>query len=161
MKPTVFTILFSLLAFSSYSQATIVGPVKKYKVWELLAKEGKYHKAIDTLHYFLEKTDSLNEHAENWHLGQYYASINDYDSAIKYFRKSSNCFHRLVDREWRLYFKGTVAFLKRNDKKLKRISERLWRIHSAYYEGNAIVIKQLYDNFDKNYMEAYESVFKR
>ena len=90
-----------------------------------------------------------------WHLGQMYACDNDYATAIIYLKKSTNMGGRLMDREWRLYYKGTLAFLKKDKMKLKTCHTRLWGKHSSYYEKNACALKGLYENFDKPYREAY------
>lgn len=126
------------------------------KLWRTLSSEGKYTDAIKILLDSLHTDKNRNKSADYWHIGQLYAYANDYKTAIIYIKKSSGFFDRLLDREWRLYYKGTIAFLKRDKKKLKTCNAKLWKKHSEYYYKNACTLCNLYENFDKPYKEASE-----
>jgi len=128
---------------------------RKLEKWEELANKGKYKDAIDELVNYININPKKNKHRDYWHLGQLYAFDDNYHKALKYFRKSTNIFDKLADREWKLYYKGTIAFLKRDKDKLKRTIDKLLKMHSLYYKENANRLKALYDNFEKTYLEAY------
>jgi len=123
--------------------------------WSKLANEEKYQEAIKVL--FIElKNDSLNDkHSIYWHIGQMYAMNDDYKNAIKYFKKSTQFYFWIFDREYYLYDKGTIAFVKRNKKKLGHCQKILQKKNSYYYRKNLLTIKSLNENFDKSYKEAY------
>lgn len=101
-----------------------------------------------------------NKNAIFWHIGQLYAYNNEYNYAIEYMKKSTSFLDQLFDREWRLYYKGTIAFLKKDMKNLKNYNDKLWNKHSEYYYFNACKLKALYDNFDKSYKLAYDEPCK-
>jgi len=93
--------------------------------WSKLADEGKYQEAIDELFIELEKDSIKNKHSIHWHIAQMYAFDNDYQNAIKYFRKSIKFYIWIFDREYYLYYKGTIAFVKRNKKRLENCQKNL------------------------------------
>ena len=128
---------------------------RKVEKWEQLANEGNYQEAINLLLKSMEENKNAHKHRDYWHIGQYFALDNNYNKAIIYLKKSTNIFQRSVDREWRLYYKGTIAFLKRNKRDLKKYHDKLWKNHSGYYEKNACRLKALYENFEKPYKDAY------
>ena len=123
--------------------------------WSKLANEEKYQEAIKEL--FIElKNDSLkNKHSIYWHIGQMYAMDNDYKNAIKYFKKSTPFYVWIFDREYYLYYKGTIAFVKRNKKRLGYCQKKLKKKNTYYYRRNLETINSLVENFDKSYKEAY------
>ena len=129
----------------------------KQELWRELADSNRYHEAINILLDSIIISRQDNKKGMYWHVGQLYAYNNEYSFAIEYLKKSTNCFDRIFDREWRLYYKGTIAFLEKDKKKLKRCNDKLCKKHSAYYSFNSLKLKALYDNFDKPYKLAYES----
>lgn len=113
----------------------------------------------DAIAVLLDSIQNRKQKENNWnywHLGQLYACINEYAIAIEYLKKSTSCVDKIVDREWRLYCNGTIAFLKRDKRKLKIYYDKLWNKHSSYYYFNACMVKLLYENFEKPYREVYE-----
>jgi hypothetical protein len=153
--------IFVLFAFIPvcYSQTTNESDVSKKEtkeIWRELADKGKYHEAINILLDSIQTGKPKNKNGAYWHVGQLYAFNNEYDCALKYMKESTGFFNRLFDREWRLYYKGTIAFLKRDKKKLGICNDKLWNKHSGYYSFNAHKLKALYENFDKSYKVAYE-----
>ena len=123
--------------------------------WRALADEERYHEAISILLDSLQNIQKKNKHANYWHIGQLYACNNEYNFAVKYMKKSTNFLDKLFDREWRLYLNGTLAFLKRNQPKLKVCNDKLLHKHSDYYKFNVCTLNALYENYDKPYKLAY------
>ncbi len=130
------------------------------ELWRALADSGKYNDAINILLDSLNTNKHKNNHGTYWHVGQLYACNNEYAFALKYIKKSTSFFDKLFDREWRLYYKGTIAFLKKDKEKLKIYNYKLWNKHSDYYYFNACKLNALYDNFDKPYLVAYNITCK-
>jgi len=81
--------------------------------------------------------------------------LHEYAIAIEYIKKSTGFFDKIIDREWRLYYNGTIAFLKKDMRKLKICHDKLWNRHSGYYYFNACKLKALYENFEKPYRVAF------
>ena len=153
------SIIFCVLIFCSICKSQTTENYKCPRLikekWMLLSDSGKYDEAIKILFDTIHHSKAKNKLRDYWHLGQLYACVGRYDTAIVYLRKSTNFFNKLFDREWRLYFKGTIAFLKKDQKKLTVCYNRLWKKHSAYYESNACKLKLLYDNYEKPYKTIY------
>jgi len=125
------------------------------ELWRELADSGRHNDAINILLDSIQKSKKKDKYRNNWHLGQLYACIDEYDIAIEYIKKSTGCFDVIMDREWRLYYKGTIAFLKKDKRKLKVCNTRLWNKHSDYYYINACRLNALYENFEKPYRVAF------
>lgn len=124
--------------------------------WRELADSGRYDDAIVILLDSIQKNKHINKNSTYWHLGQLYACNNKYEIAIEYMKKSTSFFDKIFDREWRLYYMGTIAFLEKDKPKLKTCNDKLWNKHSEYYYFNACKLKALYENFDKPYKLVYE-----
>lgn len=140
---------FSCVNFAQNTNKTYTCKIQTKELWRELADSGRYNEAIKIL---LDSADICkNSKSIYWHIGQLYACNNDYDLAIKYMKKSSSFFDKLFDKEWRLYFNGTLAFLNRDKKKLNFYYQKLWKKHSEYYYSNAFLLKTLNENFDLNY----------
>jgi hypothetical protein len=147
-------LIFPLIFYAQSSVEKYSCKKEKPELWRLLSEEGKYKDAIKVILDSLNANKTRNKSADYWHIGQLYAFDNDYKTAIVYIKKSSGFFNRLFDREWRFYYKGTIAFLKRDKKKLKTYNTKLWEKHSEYYHKNACTLNNLYENFEKPYKEA-------
>ncbi len=163
MKILFYTlIIFTFLATSSAqtTKKSYVCKKETKELWRELADSGKYHDAIKILLDSIQTSKHKNKNGTYWHIGQLYAYNNEYDFAIEYMKKSTSFFDQLFDREWRLYYKGTIAFLKKDKEKLKKYNDKLWNKHSAYYYFNACKLKALHDNFDKPYKLAYDEACK-
>jgi len=155
--------LYSLIILTFFSTSIAQTTKKNYickkaekELWRELADSGRYHDAINILLDSIQTSKQKNKNGTYWHIGQLYASNNEYAFAIKYIKKSTSFFDKLFDREWRLYYNGTIAFLNKDKKKLKICNDKLWKKHSEYYYFNACKLKALYENFDKPYKLAYK-----
>lgn len=153
-------LIFPLFFYAQSSAEKYSCKKEKPELWRLLSNEGKYKDAIKLLLDSLQANKTKNKSADYWHIGQLYAFDNDYKNAIFYIKKSSGFFDRLFDREWRLYYKGTIAFLKKDKEKLKTYNTKLWIKHSEYYYKNACTLNNLYENFEKTYSEALKVACK-
>ncbi|PLW95056.1 MAG: hypothetical protein C0592_00930 [Marinilabiliales bacterium] len=129
--------------------------VRVMQKWELLSQEGKFDEAIIELNRHIDSTGNKSKHQNYWHLGQLYAFNNDYDTAVQYMKKSTSIFDLMFDKYWRLYYKGTIAFLQRDKEKLQKYYLKLLQHNSAYYERNTKTLESLYLNFDEQYFDAY------
>lgn len=147
-------LIFPLIFYAQSSSEKYNCKKEKPELWRILSGEGKYKEAIKVILDSISANKSKNKNADYWHIGQLYAFDNDYKTAIVYIKKSSGFFNKLFDREWRLYYKGTIAFLKRDKKKLKTYNAKLQEKHSEYYYKNACTLNNLYQNFDISYKEA-------
>lgn len=156
----LFTIILfhSCAIFAQTDQNKYVCKKLEKEHWRELSEHGKFKEAISELFDTLQHQKHVNKHSVYWHIGQLYAFDNDYEKAIHYLKKSTNIFSRTFDREWRLYFNGTIAFLQKDKEKLQKCYDKLWNKHSAYNEKNALVLKGLYDNFDKTYWEVLQKL---
>jgi len=111
--------------------------------WRQLADSGRYNEAIEVLLDSIQKDNHKADRRNYWHVGQLYAFNNEYAEAIEYMKKSTGFFDKIFDREWRLYYNGTIAFLSRNKHKLNDCNEKLWNRHTQYYYVNACRLKSL------------------
>lgn len=152
----IYLLIFPLIFYAQSSSEKYSCKKENPELWRVFSDEGKYKEAIKIILDSINANKSINKSADYWHIGQLYAFDNEYKTAIVYMKKSSGYFIRLFDREWRLYYKGTIAFLERNKKKLKKYNTKLWKKHSGYYYKNACTLNNLYENFDKTYKEASE-----
>lgn len=143
---------------TSMAQTTNKSICKKEakELWRELADSGRFDDAINILLDSIQKNKQKEKSSYYWHVGQLYACNNEYTKALAYMKKSTNFFDKLFDREWRLYYNGTIAFLKKDKKKLKKSNDKLWNKHSDYYYHNACKLKLLYENFEKTYREVYD-----
>jgi hypothetical protein len=160
MKPIkllLFTVILfhSCALFAQTDQNKYVCKKLEKEHWRELSEQGKFKEAISELFDTLQHQKQVHKHAVYWHIGQLYAFDNDYDNAIRYLKKSAHIFDKLADREWRLYFKGTIAFLQKDKEKLKKFCDKLWNKHTGYNEKNALMLKALYENYDKTYREIF------
>lgn len=147
-------LLFPLIFYAQSSSEKYSCKNEKPELWRVLSDKEKYKEAIKVIFDSLQANKKRNKSADYWHIGKLYAFDNDYKTAIVYIKKSSGFLIRLFDREWRLYYKGTIAFLERDKKRLKTYNTKLWEKHSEYYYKNACTLNNLYQNFDKSYKEA-------
>ncbi|MDD2634749.1 MAG: hypothetical protein PHW82_04550 [Bacteroidales bacterium] len=153
-------ITFQLHNIGIFAQADSTGflcRTRELQAWEVLSQNGKYEEAIVELTQQIDLDNKRLNNKDYWHLGQLYAYKNDYIIAIYYLKKSTNLFDRIFDKEWRFYYKGTIAFLKRDKDKLLKYYEKLQKQNSTYYKRNANTLKSLYENFEKGYFEAYNN----
>jgi tetratricopeptide (TPR) repeat protein len=157
-KLFLFLVVTHFLCFEISAQINRTESLCKKRVlqkWEILSQEGKYEEAIAELQKQMDLEDNKSKHKNYWHLGQLYAFNGDYATAISHLKKSTNMFDLLFDKFWRYYYKGTIAFLQRDKTKLNKYNSKMQKKKSAYYEGSTNTLKSLYENFDKEYVEAY------
>ncbi|MCK9498806.1 MAG: hypothetical protein M0Q45_04795 [Bacteroidales bacterium] len=155
--PTSLSVLFIMFSVCfSQENKSVICNLRTTEKWRIFAEEEKYSQALEILFDSIESSNCKNKNSIYWHIGQVYAYDNDYQTAIKYLKKSSDIFSLTFDRDWRLYYKGTIAFLKRDKNKLEKIGTKLCAKHSAYYYRNVCVVKSLNENFDDTYKNAYE-----
>jgi len=136
----IFFVIIHILCFGISAQInTTVSSCKQRELqkWELLSQEGKYEEAIIELQKQIVLGDKKSKHKDYWHLGQLYAFENDYATAVVYIKKSTNTIDLLVDKYWKYYYKGTIAFLQRKKNKLHKYYKKMQKEKSEYYEGNA------------------------
>jgi len=150
----VFTFFSACMAQTTNRDFVCKKEIKE--LWRELADSGRYHEAINILMDSIQKGKQKNKKSSYWHVGQLYACNNEYELAIEYLKKSTSFIDQIFDREWRLYYKGTIAFLKRDKKKLKVYNDRLWKKHSDYYYFNACKLKAFYENFGMPYSRVYD-----
>jgi hypothetical protein len=155
--------LYSLFMFTFFSATIAQTTNNNYickkaekELWRELADSGSYNDAITILLDSIPTSKQKDKHRNYWHLGQLYACNNEYAIAIEYLKKSTGFFDKIIDREYRLYYNGTIAFLKKDKQKQKICNDKLWNKHSDYYYSNACRLKALYDNFEKPYKVAYD-----
>lgn len=134
--------------------------MKAKEQWRVYADSGRYNEAIDILLDSIQKSKHKDQKKYYWHIGQLYACIDEYDTAIDYLKKSAGFFDTFIDREWRLYYRGTIAFLKKDKRKLYHYTDKLWNKHSAYNYSNACRLKALYENFETPYRVAFKKPCK-
>ncbi len=159
MKICLYSLVIFTFFYSSIAQTTNKNnkcQKETKELWRELADSGRYNDAITILLDSIKKSKQKDKHGNYWHVGQLYACMNEYTIAIDYIRKSTSFFDKIIDREYRLYYNGTIAFLKKDKRKLKIYSEKLWNKHSDYYYSNACRLKVLFENFEKPYRVAYD-----
>ena len=153
-----FACIFSLQLFAQTHNMELSSENQNSK-WRDLKREGKYSEAITCLKKeFKVVSNRRQKHDVYWHIGQMHAFNNNYDSALVYIRKSTSWLTFLVDRQFYWYYRGTIAFLKRDREKLKRYHLKLWSNKNGYYRKNALMLKAMYDYFEKSYEEIYGTV---
>lgn len=123
--------------------------------WRKLSKNGNFVEAASELLYLVLSDSTRNENADFWHIGQLYATDNQYEKAIFYFKKSMIGRSENDDKQYWWYYKGTLAFLQKNKSELKKYSNLLEENHTNYYANNAKILKSLLLNFKKPYSKAY------
>lgn len=139
---------------------TLTDSLEQNIEWRELRDEGRYSDAIECLRNDLNAVEnSKQKHAIYWHIGQMYAFKNDYDSAVTFIKKSTSFLSYLFDSQFYWYYRGTMAFLKRDKKKLHKYYLKLWPYKNGYYRKNALMLKKLFDDFGKPYSEIYGTVF--
>lgn len=151
----VFAFILCLMSFYVLAQCDST-EVCQIEEWRMHSNSGNYKKAIECLNQELQKAEHRHQkHSILWHLGQMYACENEYDTAIIFLKRSTNLWTCLVDRQFYWYYRGTIAFLKRDKKKLYKYYLKLWPYKNGYYRKNALMLKRLYDNFEKPYSENF------
>ncbi|GLU44742.1 hypothetical protein [Allomuricauda sp. NBRC 101325] len=150
--------IFSLMYVGIYAQEkthpnnpSVIITDEAPEKWRILSDDGKYLEAASELLFLLLSDSSRNAHADYWHIGQMYAMANDYEKAIFYMDKAAV---DISDEQWIWYYKGTIAFLKRDKPKLQKYADLLGKEHSKYYKVNADALEKLLVNFDKGYGKA-------
>lgn len=104
--------------------------------------------------YQVQSDSTRNEHADYLHIARSYGYLNDYEKAIFYLNESMDGLSEKDDKLFWWYYKGTLAFFKRDKKKLKLYLDKLKENHSSYYKNNYKTLESLYFNFGKGYLEA-------
>jgi tetratricopeptide (TPR) repeat protein len=123
----------------------------------MYSNEGNYNKAIACLKHELDTAENKRQkHNTLWHLGQMYACKNDYDTAILFMKKATHLMTYFIDKQFYWYYRGTIAFLKRDKEKLQKYYRKLWPYRDGYYRKNALMLKKLYDDFEKPYAEIFQ-----
>ncbi len=90
-----------------------------------------------------------------WHLGQLYATNNEYEKAIHEMIKTLRPLDGTQDelnRSWNYYVHGTIAFLKGEQDKLDLYIDSLVK---SPVSMNSDVLLRLRSNIDKPYKKAY------
>lgn len=153
---TVFTLTLCVVSFSLFAQCDSAEICKTVE-WRMHSNAGSYNKAIKCLNRDLEKAENKHQkHSILWHLGQMYACNNEYDTAIVFMQKSTHYMVYFIDRQFYWYYRGTMAFLKRDKKKLHKYYMKLWPYRNGYYRKNAVMLKSLHDDFEKPYREIFQ-----
>ncbi len=147
MKQIIF-ILSLLFASSSFSQKS------SDPIWWKMEREGEYLKVANHLLYKVQSDTTRNTHADYLHIARNYGYLNDYDKAIFYLNKSMDGESEQKDELYWWYYKGTIAFFKRDKKTLEIYLKKLESNYTPFYENNYKTLKSLYLNFDKGYKEA-------
>jgi len=127
--------------------------------WRKLADNKEYEKGANLIVSYLKNNKThTNKHSLYWHAGQLFAKAQKDQQAIRYFRKTYNFLYRWFGGEdgktWYFYAKGTVAFIKRDKEKLHKMIE-IWN-KNLPKDGNYDTLIQLYENWDKKYLEITE-----
>jgi len=112
--PILLVITFFSASMAQTTNRDFVCKKEIKELWRELADSGRYHEAINILMDSIQKGKQKNKKSSYWHVGQLYACNNEYELAIEYLKKSTSFIDQIFDREWRLYYKGTIAFLQRD-----------------------------------------------
>jgi len=138
--------------FLLYSLHT-VGQSKEEPIWWQMERDGQYLEVISYLLYKVQSDSTRNKHADYLHVARNYGYLNNYEKAIFYWKKSYDMTDK-IDSEFSLYYLGTLAFFERDKKTLEKCYKELEKYHSEYYKNNYLILKSLYENFEKGYHEA-------
>lgn len=127
--------------------------------WRKLANTKEYEKAGNMIVSYLKKNKKrTNSQSLQWHAGQMFAKAQNDKQAIFYFKKTYNFLYRLFGgdegKAWYFYAKGTVAFIKRDKERLQKMIQK-WD-KNLPKDRNYDALVQLYENWDKKYLEATE-----
>lgn len=127
--------------------------------WRKLSDGKHYAEAAELMAYYIKNSpNAQKKHSLNWHAGQMYAFAGDNSEGIRYMKKTYNLLYRWFGgedgRQWYYYAKGTKAFLRGNERQLKRMI-RLWDKHGYEQEANYRTLTKLITNWSKSYDEAY------
>lgn len=90
-----------------------------------------------------------------WHLGQLYATNNEYEKAIQEMIKTLRPIDGTQDelnRSWNFYVLGTIAFLKNDGNTLSRYADSL---ANNPVSMNIEVLRRLEKNIGKSYKNSY------
>lgn len=142
---TISFLLFSL--FTAFSQS------ESKPVWWQMESDGQYLEVISYLLYKVQSDSTRNKHADYLHIARNYGYLNDYEKAIFYWKKSYDITDK-NDKEFSLYYFGTLAFFERDKESLEKCYKELEKNHSEYYKINYLILQSLYENFEKGYREA-------
>jgi hypothetical protein len=99
--------------------------------------------------------NKTREEILTWHLGQLYASNNEYEKAIQEMIKTLRPLdgtQEELNRSWNYYVLGTIAFLKGEQDKLDLYIDSLVK---SPVSMNSDVLLRLRSNIDKPYKKAY------
>jgi len=133
---------------------TLFAQDKSEPIWWQMERDGEYLEAASFLLYKVQSDSSRNQHADYLHIARMYGYLNDYEKAKFYWKKSFELSDTDSDEQFQWYFKGTLAFFERDRDSLKKYYKLLESKHSPYYKNNYKLLKSLYENFDKGYLEA-------
>ena len=99
--------------------------------------------------------NKTEEEILTWHLGQLYATNNEYEKAIQEMIKTLRPIDGTQDelnRSWNFYVIGTIAFLKNDGNTLSRYADSL---ANNPVSMNIEVLRRLEKNIGKSYKNSY------
>jgi hypothetical protein len=121
--------------------------------WRKMEHNGNYNGAIKyMMNYYINNKENLLNYqigAIFWHIGQIYATDNNYKNAIEWMSKPE-----VSDSIEPNYQKGTISFLKNDLKKLQFFYNKLIKNDPTDGSGRDI-LKKLINNFGLPYKEVY------
>lgn len=126
--------------------------------WRALSKAHQYEEAARLILAYLDHNRKpANQQSLYWHAGQLFASAGNTKWAIKYFKKTYSIFYLWFGGEdgktWYYYARGTIAFLEK-DKKTLEAMIHTWEAAHYAQDKNYKTLIHLYNNWDKDYVEA-------
>lgn len=126
--------------------------------WRKLSADKKYNEAAELVVQYLNNHKHIsNKHALNWHAGQLFALAGQNDQAKRYFKKTYNVFYKIFGdadmKAWRLYAKGTIAFLEKDQPKLKKMISQ-WTFEQ---DKNFMTLEILLQKWNCTYQEALKN----
>lgn len=141
------------LDFNSFDQSPGTG-------WRQLAENGRFLEAADFIDKYIEKHRDLNESEMtilHFHAGQMYAFANDYETAIERFQKSTYSEEPPeLSVRWNAYVHATIAFLKKDLRRLKECREEIADGPSRQGDkANLDVVDKLIEHVDESYSKAF------
>jgi hypothetical protein len=99
--------------------------------WRQLAENGKFLDAASLIEEYLRRHQDLNESQRvnlNFHAGQMYAFADDYQKAIDRFKRSTYAEEPPdLPLRWNAYVEATIAFLKKEEDRLREGREEIVR----------------------------------
>lgn len=128
--------------------------------WRQEAERGNFLDAAMLIDEYVEKYKNLGESQRvnlNFHAGQMYAFADDYQKAIDLFKRSTYAEEPpALPLRWNAYVEATIAFLKKDEDRLRECREEI--VRGPTFQGekaNLDVVDRLIKHFDEPYSEAY------